>query len=191
MGVAAIWVIWPRCGEQTFVPHTHCMKFGFDWPSDFWEYVWRVWTTDGWRTDGGTCLYLMKTSVGHGNYQNTLLWGYLQSRKLPKFNTSENGKKKVGPISHCQFLEPWSLPSDITILNFQKNPNHLHWVEWGASNEYPQLKFPWRNKKKFDTSLLNKMLYLEDHIYKRCSQTRVVRESDYSPTVAPSEEKYT
>ena len=40
MGVAAIFVMWPRCREQTFVPpyprRLH-IKFDFDPPSGFWE----------------------------------------------------------------------------------------------------------------------------------------------------------
>ena len=46
MGVVAILVKWPRCGDQTFVPpnpfRLH-VKFGFGWPSGFWgEDVWGV-----------------------------------------------------------------------------------------------------------------------------------------------------
>ena len=56
MGAAASLVMWPICGEQTFVPLIHwgTLLNLTDWPSGFWGEDWR-------RMNDGACLYYKLT----------------------------------------------------------------------------------------------------------------------------------
>ena len=89
MGVACDSSPWTNF--RSLIPWRLHMKFGFDWPSSFWEDVWRVWTTDG-RNDGD-CLYYKLTHEPKGS-------GELKSNQLLIF--------KHTVMTHTCFNRCWS-----------------------------------------------------------------------------------
>ena len=57
----------PRTNFRSPIPLRLHKKFGFDWPSGFWEEDLWKWWTDGQRTDDGAWLYYKLTNEPKGS----------------------------------------------------------------------------------------------------------------------------
>ena len=101
MGMAAIFVMWPRCPEHTFVPLTHG---GSTWnmasigPAVLEK---KIFENGGWTTDNGVCLYYKLTKAKNRLYPKHCSWFrfFFSSSKFTQY-TSE-AFTKLNRNKHC------------------------------------------------------------------------------------------